>query len=94
MAMLDKVKIALRISALTTTFDTEVQDLIDAAKADLELSGVKVIVETDVLVIRAINTYCKANFGWDNPEAERLQKAYDSIKAHLSSSADYNTEAE
>jgi len=40
MALLDDVKLALRISPGTTAYDGEVQDLIDAAKADLRLSGV------------------------------------------------------
>jgi len=40
MALLDDVKVALRISPGTTAYDGEVQDLIEAAKADLRLSGV------------------------------------------------------
>ncbi|NOK23906.1 DNA-packaging protein, partial [Corallococcus carmarthensis] len=75
--MLDDVKLALRISS--SAFDSEVQDLIDAAKADLQLSGVDEIklIDTDPLIKRAIVTYVKANFGFDNPDAERLQRAYD-----------------
>ena len=92
MAMIDKVKVALRISSATTAYDGEITDLISAAEADLLLSGVVAIDETDVLIIRAVTTYCKANFGWDNPDAERLQSSYNSIKGHLTSSADYTTE--
>ena len=44
---------------------------------------------TDPLIRRAITTYVKANFGWDNPDAERLQKAYDLLKAHLTLTEDY-----
>lgn len=89
--MLEKVKLALRIS--NTAFDSEVQDLIDAARQDLILTGVsadKVSDDNDPLIKRAITTYCKANFGWDNPDAERLQKAYDMLKQHLSLAGDYN----
>ena len=95
MAILDDVKVALRIAATTTDFDTEIQDLIDAAKADLKLAGVVAdkAVDTDTLIKRAITTYCKANFGYDNPDADRLQKAYEMLKMHLTLSADYNTEA-
>lgn len=89
MAILDDVKIALRISAGNAAFDGEVQDLIDAAKADLGLSGVLDISDTDALIKRAIITYCKANFGYDNPEADRFQRSYDLLKAHLSLSIDY-----
>lgn len=88
--MLQTVKVALRISTATTAFDGEIQTLIDAAKADLALSGVKEVDTTDPLIARAVVTYCKANFGWDNAEAERLQKAYDMIKSHLTMAADYN----
>jgi hypothetical protein len=89
MAILDDVKSELRIGSATTKFDSEIQGLIDAAKADLGLSGVLKVSDTDALVKRAIVTYCKANFGWNNPDAERLQRAYESLKAHLSQSLEY-----
>ena len=87
--MLDDVKTLLRIS--NTAYDTEIDDLILAAKADLQLSGLlgEKILDTDTLIKRAIYTYCKANFGWDNPDADRLQKSYDMLKNHMSLSRDY-----
>lgn len=90
MALLDDTKTALRISLTTTDFDIEVQDLIDAAKADLGLSGVIAVAETDPLIKRAIITYCKAHFGYDNPDADRLAKSYEMLKSHLSLAEDYN----
>lgn len=92
MSMLDKAKLALRISAINTAYDTEVQDLIDASKMDLSLAGVMVIDEEDPLISRAICAYCKANFGWDNSDSEKLQNAFESIKNRLTMAADYNTE--
>ena len=89
MALLDDVKKALRISTTTTGFDGEVQDLIDAAKIDLSLSGVLAVDETDQLIKRAITTYVKAFFGYDNPDADRFAKSYDMLKQHLSLAADY-----
>jgi len=88
-ALLDDVKNVLRVSG--NDLDIEVIDLIDAAKEDLKLSGIleSRVTEVDPLIKRAIIVYCKANFGWDNPEAERLQNSYDMLKAHLSSSTDY-----
>ena len=89
MALLEDVKLALRITS--SAFDPEVQDLIDVAKADLQLSGVHPnrLDEGDPLIRRAIITYAKANFGYDNPEAERFQRSYDMLKAHLTLSQEY-----
>jgi hypothetical protein len=69
-----------------------VQDLIDAARADLALSGVskaKTELDTDPLITRAIKTYCKAHFGYDNPDATRFQESYVMLKQHLSLAGDY-----
>jgi hypothetical protein len=57
--MLADVKDALRLSG--TDLDIEVQDLIDAAKADLQLSGVHAdkIVDTVPLIKRAVCCLCK-----------------------------------
>lgn len=87
--MLNDVKDALRVSG--TALDTEIQDLIDAAKADLQLSGVHAdkIVDTDPLIKRAVIVYAKAHFGWDNPEADRFAQSYDMLKQHLTLSAEY-----
>lgn len=92
MALLDDVKMALRITS--SAFDNEIEGLIEAAKADLRLSGVtdaKVKDDGDPLIRRAIVVYCKANFGYDNPEAERFQQSYDMLKAHLTLSQEYTT---
>lgn len=86
MALIDDVKLVLRVSG--TAHDTEIGDLIATASADLALSGVTVTT-TDSLIKRAISLYCKANFGYDNPEAERYQQCYDMLKAHLATSEDY-----
>lgn len=88
--MLADAKTALRIDGDDS--DTEVQDLIDAAKADLQLSGVHStkIVDTDPLIKRAIILYCKANFGYEDSKlAERFQQSYTSLKHHLTLSAEY-----
>lgn len=90
MALIDDVKLALRITS--SAFDNEVEDLIKAARQDLILSGVssnKANDDTDPLIKRAIVVYCKANFGYDNSEAERFQQSYDMLKAHLTLSQEY-----
>ena len=89
MALLDDVKVALRISASNTSFNTEINDLIGAAQRDLLVAGIKVTDTADPLIKRAIVTYCKAHFGYDNPEAERFERAYNAIKMHLMLSTEY-----
>lgn len=93
MALIDDVKTALRISSGTTAFDVEVDDLMDAAVADLKLSGVDpnkmAEVNIDPLIKRAIVIYAKAHFGYGNPDADRLLQSYDMLKAHLTLSKEY-----
>jgi hypothetical protein len=84
--MLEKVKLALRIT--TTAFDSEIDDLISAALADLGIAGVADVDETDPLIIRAVITYCKADFG-EPDEYDRLKAAYDEQKAQLQMATGY-----
>lgn len=90
--MLEKIKLALRID--DNYLDSEIQDTIDAAKADLKLSGIleNKIMETDPLIIRAIKTFCKAEFSTDDKEAERYRDSYNMIKIHLSISIYYTVQ--
>ena len=59
----EKMRAALRISSTSEKITEEINDCIAACKADLKNDGVKVIKETDELIIRAITLYCKAEFG-------------------------------
>ncbi|MGM9923340.1 MAG: head-tail connector protein [Bacillus sp. (in: firmicutes)] len=89
--MLDAVKLALRITH--EYLDSEISDLIEAARHDLTLSGVlakKTTDDKDPLIKRAIITYVKANFLTDGNEAERFQQSYNLLKTHLTLSGDYN----
>lgn len=98
-AMLDKVKLALRLSG--TALDGEVSDLINAAIADLRLVGINIPAEAgsssktlgDPLLDRAVVLYAKAEFGF-NDDAERYRNAYDYLKCALSLTADYTEESE
>ena len=101
MDFINDVKNYLRIS--TDALDIEVQDLIDAAVADLKLSGVdpdkiiledvvveeETVTEADPLIRRAVTLYCKAHFGYDNPDHDKLLKSYDMLKNHLTLADDY-----
>lgn len=90
MTMLEKVKLALRVT--TNEFDTELTDLINAAVADLGIVGVTAAsTTTDALLIRAITTYCKVHFG-EPDEYDRLKASYDEQKAQLISCTGYGLE--
>ena len=84
--MLEKVKLALRIS--TDKYDTELNDLIDSAKLDLGVAGVVVPQTVDALVTKAIITYCKMSFGLPE-DYDRLKRSYDEQKAQMSNATDY-----
>ncbi|XZM32780.1 head-tail connector protein [Clostridium perfringens] len=86
--MLEKVKLSLRIKS--DAFNIEILEMIEAAKLDLSISGIKKIEEDDPLIQQAIKTYCKANFGLDNKDSEKYQKSYNMLKEHLSLCGDYN----
>ena len=86
--MLTKVKLALRIT--TDAFDSELNDLIEAAKIDLGIAGVNVPAEIDAIVSTAITTYCKIHFG-EPDEYDRLKASYDEQKAQLSMATGYTT---
>lgn len=86
--MLEKVKLALRIKS--QAFDSEIEDLIAAALADLGLAGVTAAqeLEADPLITRAVVTYCRANFG-EPEDYDRMKKSYDEQKAQLSMATGY-----
>lgn len=90
MALLDKVKMACRVT--TTAFDTELTDLISAAFADMGVTDIRadVLTEENItpLVQRAVTTYCRMNFGQPD-DYERLKASYDEQKAQLLMSGDY-----
>ena len=100
--ILAKVKLALRI--ITNEFDSELTDLINACLLDLGIAGVDVPYTssvdtsgnpvrslTDPLVIQAVITYCKVNFGEiDGVEMrDRLKASYDEQKAQLGMATGY-----
>ena len=84
--LIDSVKNALRITA--SDMDDDIKDLICAAKADLRISGVKVILDTDPLVIQAVKLYCKAHFG-DNDNNNKFLNAYQALKISMSLAGEF-----
>lgn len=87
---LDEVRKALRVTG--NDLDVEIQGLIDAATADLTLSGVsaeKAQSDSDPLIKRAVIIYCRAHFDYDDKSADRMLQCYELLKAHLSMAEDY-----
>ena len=95
--MLNKVKLALQIS--TTDFDSELEDLIQAAVLDMGLAGVDdsstvSTSSTDYLVQRAIISYVAYNFEMLHGSEDRaatLKKIYDEQKGMLGMATGYTT---
>lgn len=88
--MLSKVKMALRIK--TDKLDSELTGLINAGLKDLGVAGVvpEVLTTTgdDYLIVQAVITYCKMNFGLPE-DYPRLKASYDEQKAQLSMCSGY-----
>lgn len=85
-ALKEKAKLALKIT--TNDFDEEIGDLIDAALLDLGVAGVTNTSTSDALIVRAVCTYCRAN--WGSPsDYDKLKASYDEQKAQLSMNANY-----
>lgn len=97
--MLDKVKLALRLSG--TALDGEVSDLINARSLIFALSVSTFRRKRDrpvkrwaiPFLIGRLCFYAKAEFGF-NDDAERYRNAYDYLKCALSLTADYTEESE
>ncbi|SPF49335.1 putative phage protein (For DNA packaging) [Candidatus Desulfosporosinus infrequens] len=92
MALIDDVRAYLRIDASDTSFDVEIQDLINAVQTELTDVGVNstlVGAATDPLIKKAITTYCKANFGYDTDNAEAFASSYEKLKIYLMNSGTY-----
>lgn len=91
--LLDVVKKNIRVTHTALDLD-EIIPLIESAKKDLELTGIKKIDESDQLIQRAIILYCKANFGYDNPDSEKFEMKYEKLKGKLSLAGEYNGQVE
>jgi len=88
--MLDKVKLALRIT--TTAFDDEIMLLIDDCITSMHNLGVTAAAagSTDPQIISAVIAYCKWKFG-SNDEADRWRAIYEEKLAELKTQTGYTT---
>lgn len=96
MALIDEVLVALRTTSADTGLTTEALTLIDAAKKDLESSGIleDKITEDDALIRQCIIFYVKGFYGYDNSDASTFQNAYINLKHALCSKQEYTVAEE
>lgn len=94
MALLDKVKLACRVTS--SAYNDELTDLITAAFADIGITDVNrsllTTADTLPLIERAVVTYCKMHFGYvmlTGDQYARLKASYDEQKSQLLMSSDY-----
>ncbi len=86
---IDKLKNQIRndLRINNQEYDDEIVSLIQTSIEDLKTSSVaSSYFEEEKLrpmLETAVRTYCKANFGYDNPDAERLQNSYELQKQKL-----------
>ena len=85
--LLATVKQAMRIS--TNAYDDTITQLINASIKDIGIVGVNFVpTTTDTLLIQAVITYCRLNFGTPS-DYDRLKASYDEQKAQLISCTGY-----
>ena len=87
---------ALRIPDDCTLYDEEIADLVSSARSALVAGGVskaKANSDDDASVRVAIKTYVKANFGMDNPDAERLMRSFAEMLCRMAGSTEHSREA-
>jgi len=85
-SVLDSVRKSLR--HINKDFDSEIIELIEAAKADLKLAGVGRIETNDPLILQAITQYVKGHWGYGEPKPQNLE-VYKNLKIHLSIAGAY-----
>lgn len=85
--MLDAVKLALAITV--SDFDSEIDDLIQAALYDLHTNGVLALgKQDDPLILQAVKTYVRAHFH-SPADYDKLLAAYEEQKSHLMNATGY-----
>lgn len=78
----------------TNAYDRELQHLMEAAVNDLTLAGIDCKGKEDsAVLIRAIFTYCRMNFG-SPANYDQLKASYDEQKAQLQMATGYGFHAE
>lgn len=88
--LINKAKLCLRLSSGTNIFNDEIESLIDFVISDFKRIGVaqKHINDMDGVMLQAVLTYVKANFGNSN-QFEQLNASYDQLIIKIRGSYKY-----
>ena len=92
MALIDDVKVALRVCTDDAGINAQIADMIEEAKLDLSKTAnisAAAVAAPDALIKGAIKCYCGSMWSDDPDEADRLKKCYDDYKAKLAMSSAY-----
>lgn len=86
MNIIERVRKSLNITS--AAFDDELRDVVEAARRDMEMSGVPRRVardEANADVIQAIKCFVKADQSWEEPNiAARQMESYNAVVNKLS----------
>lgn len=85
-SLISAAKLSARIT--TNAFDSQVEDLLNAAFLDMGIAGVVVPAELDSLVRVAAITYFLMHFGQPD-DYDRLKASYDEQKGQLAIASGY-----
>lgn len=91
MTTLEKIKLAIRRSH--SKLDEDLQDDIDAAKADLRVVGIVHAGEEDPLIYKAIKLYCQSTNTDDPAKSAEFMERYEKLKACLMMAEGYGWKA-
>ena len=90
--MLEKIKLALRISH--TALDADIEADIAACLADLKVCGVVYAdMDTDPLIFNAVKLYCRSIYTDDPSKGAEYLRRYEAMKACLMMAEGYGREA-
>lgn len=84
--MITQVKLAMGIT--TNAYNSEINDLIAAALADLGIAGVDSAKINDPLILQAVKTYCRMSFH-SPADYDRLRQSYEAQKGQLQIATGY-----
>lgn len=85
----ERTKAALRVSTTDEDIDIEVGDLVEEALEELRRS-VHFLDPDDPLILQAVKSYAKANYGFDE-DSDKWEARFESLKKKLGTYGPYGS---